>query len=69
MTAAETEAPGMIGEGLEAAPNHPEDLEPRRSIPLRGSQTVALEVVRETSPAPAIPGSRQEDLAQDQDPK
>ena len=69
MTAAETEAPGMTGGGLGAAPNHPEDLEPRRSIPRRGSQTVALEVVIETSLAPAIPGSRPGDLAQDQDPK
>ena len=66
MTAAETEeAPGTSGEGRGAAPSLPGDLEPRPDIPLRGSQTVALEAVREISPALVTPGSLPEDLAQD----
>ena len=67
----ETGAPGMTGEGLGAGadPNHPGGLEAPPDIPLRGSPTVAPEVVTETSPAQATPGSPPEDLAQDQDPK
>ena len=71
MTAAGTEARGTSGEGPGAGPglNHPGDLQARQDIPLRGSQIVGPEVVRETSQAQATQRNPPEDLAQDQDPK
>ena len=71
MTAVETAAPGTTGGDPGAGPslNHPGGLEVLPDIPRRESQTAAPEVVRETSPAPATPGSRPGDRAPGQDPK